>query len=460
MTNQIAQFPIPMILKIIMKSRMSGELHVKGDNFEKILTFKSGRLVQARSNLLHERLGEILFLRGKVNHRQLIDINRLIVEKRQPGKIGKLLVENGMISQQDLFLALYHQLKAISISLFPLESGEWYFRERAPGQTNLVIELPEILVAGARQTKNIHYFKNKFTPFLPKAAPIADHLVELLTENEIKLHKALQKFAGAAHSEMIETLKISEEFYWKKIVILYLIDAVHFSSTDEIKSPQKGKDTPAADIIEDIRQLYEKISSTRIDYYELLGINGSSTAADVEKAYTEATRKYHPDQIPASSQPELKKKALVIFGELNKAFKALKKSEKKQNRPDTRTDLPQKDPKRQAEDLFGRAQTLYNQEKYPQASALLDSAIKLDGTQASYYYFQGICQMMSVGLKEQAEENLKKAVEIEPWNADMIYALGAYYESENQQELSERYIQEAMELKKRSALDFLTKKRK
>lgn len=460
MTNQIAQFPIPMILKIIMKSRVSGELYVKGDNFEKTLTFKSGRLVQARSNLLHERLGEILFLNGKVNHRQLIDINRLIVEKRQPEKIGKILVKNGMICQQDLFLALFHQLKAISISIFSLESGEWHFMEKTAEQTNLVIELPEILVAGARQIKNIHYFKNKFTPFLPKAAPIADHLVEILTENEIKLHKALQKFTGAASSKMIETLKISEEFYWKKIIILYLIEAVHFSTTDEFKSSKKDKDTPAPENIEDIIQLYEKISSAKMDYYELLGIKSSPSAADIEKAYIEAIRKYHPDQIPAASQPELKKKALVIFGELNKAFKAIRKSEKKQNRPAAQDGLPPEDPKQRAEDLFVRARTLYNQEKYPQASALLNSAIKLNSTQASYYYFQGICQMMSVGLKEQAEENLKKAIEIEPWNADMIYALGAFYQSENQQELSERYIQEAMELKKRSTLDFLAKKRK
>lgn len=454
MENLIIQFPVPMVLKIIMKSKISGELHVKGKNFEKTLIFKNGRLVQAKSNLLHERLGEILFMKGKVNHRQLIEINSLLVEKKRPERMGRLLVRNKMISQQDLFQALLYQIKAISISLFSLDSGTWHFIEQSPKHTNLVIELPEILVEGARQIKNFNYFKNKFSSLLPEAQKIADHLVDLLTDNEIKFNKILHKLNGKSNQEIEEKLKVKEDFYWRKIILLYLIDAVDFKKSEKAMPPQKTREDPGSKNIDDIMSMYEKITVNNLDYYELLGVQSSAPPEEIQRIYTRTIQKYHPDQIPASSHPELKKKALVIFGELNKAFKTLSNIYKRReydsqhNIPQTVDDLTLEDSKQRAEAIFENARALYSQEQFSEASTLLDEAIKLDGSQASYYYYQGICQMMIPDFKKKAEVNLKKAAAMEPQNADMLYALGVFYESLGQQEMSERFIQKAMALKK------------
>ncbi len=52
--------------------------------------------------------------------------------ERKNQKIGKLLVENGILSEKDVYQGIQLQITSIVLSMFFLNSGEWNFEEKNP----------------------------------------------------------------------------------------------------------------------------------------------------------------------------------------------------------------------------------------------------------------------------------------------------------------------------------------
>lgn len=71
------------------------------------------------------------------------------------------------------------------------------------------------------------------------------------------------------------------------------------------------------------------MASGKRDYYEVLGVERTATAADIRKAYRTRAMKCHPDRI-RDKDPEVKKKAESDFKELSEAYEVLSDQEKRQ----------------------------------------------------------------------------------------------------------------------------------
>ncbi|MEJ2618561.1 MAG: DnaJ domain-containing protein, partial [Ignavibacteriaceae bacterium] len=59
------------------------------------------------------------------------------------------------------------------------------------------------------------------------------------------------------------------------------------------------------------------------DYYKILGIEKSATDADIQKAYRDLAKQYHPDKNPGNKTAEEK------FKEISEAYEVLKDPEKR-----------------------------------------------------------------------------------------------------------------------------------
>ncbi|MCP4154424.1 MAG: DUF4388 domain-containing protein, partial [bacterium] len=70
MANLVVQHPVSLMLRKILQEKMNGELIVKGEDFMKTMYFHEGNLVFAKTTVIEERLGEILFKIGKVDRAQ------------------------------------------------------------------------------------------------------------------------------------------------------------------------------------------------------------------------------------------------------------------------------------------------------------------------------------------------------------------------------------------------------
>jgi hypothetical protein len=97
-------------------------------------------------------------------------------------------------------------------------------------------------------------------------------------------------------------------------------------------------------------------------------------------------------------------------------------------------------------DLLLQSKALYEKHEYAQAVPLLKKAIKLHPGQGDFYHLLGVCQSEAEVTRNEAEINLKKAIELKSWSADPVYALGVLYRSQDKMKLAERCFQRVKEI--------------
>ena len=97
-------------------------------------------------------------------------------------------------------------------------------------------------------------------------------------------------------------------------------------------------------------------------------------------------------------------------------------------------------------DLLRKSKELYEKREFAQAIPLLKKAVKLEAKQGDFYYLLGLCQSEETVFQNEAEINLKKAIELKSWSADPVYALGVLYRHQGKMKLAERCFQRVKEI--------------
>lgn len=453
MANQIIQLPVPLVFKKILKDKVQGELTIRNDQFTKTLFFQQGNLIFAQTDVIGERLGEVLFKIGKIDRPQFGDVMKLIETKDEHEKIGKLLVKENILNQRDLFFALLYQFRTIATSVFGMTNGEWDFvscEPDVPEDSRFNIELAGVISEGINKINNFSYFKNKFYYMSPGVRPIPENLAEFLSTYEINFFKELGALAGNSNDAIRTKLKMSEDGFWKKLILFHLLGIVDFQEIAAEADVDKN--------VEDIIGLYDHLKAGKMDYYQLLKLEKDASFAQIKEAYFSLAKKYHPDRVVHAPDPDIKDKANFVFAEMNKAYDVLSDNDKKREY-DTRgykessmEDTVQENLAEKARMLYRKGKTLYTQKKYWEAASVLDEAVGLDNRKASYFLLLGMAQMNLPPQKRMAEKNLYKATELDHYSVDAFSALGMLYLSENQVNRSEGFFRKALSINPDHAL--------
>jgi len=445
MTKSIAENPIPLILKNILKEKISGELTITLTQHSKKLFFSQGILKFAQSNIKQERLGEILLKIGKINQTQFWNIHKLL--EGETDKIGKILVQKNIITQKDVFFGLVSQFRIIALSLFELESGQWEFQEKipdVPGDLSFNIELPSIIVEGMNKVNNLSFYTNKFKSFSPYVINLHPNHKDMLTAEDMNILQILSDHKNTSSEKLMTHLKISEDIFWRKMIILYLLDIIDFKDIQIEKTIDKN--------VEELLKYYDKIRSKKTDYYELLGIKNSGQVNEIKEAYFSLAKKFHPDRINNSVSSEIKEKANFVFATINKAYDTLSNENRKEEydskgyKESDQEDSKQVNLKEKARILFLKAKTLYNKKQYWEAASLLDEAVKIDNNKPAYILLLGLSQMNTDTLRRMAEKNLQKAIELEPWNCEPLIAMGKLFLYEGLKKRAETFFRKALSI--------------
>ena len=197
---------------------------------------------------------------------------------------------------------------------------------------------------------------------------------------------------------------------------------------------------------------YDKLENKGMNYYELLGIPTNATHKDIENAYRNYAGEFSPAKVNAVSDPELKEKAQFLVDKGKRAYEILTNYQKRGQYeklgyrdvdPET---LKEEDPVEKAREIYRKAKTLSKVGNNPLAIKALEEAVKLDDTRADYYLLLGKCQAKFPDMKHEAEANLRKASEMEDWNAEPYVELGLLFYSERLLKRAEGYFRKALEL--------------
>jgi hypothetical protein len=124
----------------------SGMVSVDTGQGVKKIYFVDGNLAFAASNVIDDRLGEVIYREARISLDQLTDSAARVTKAR---KFGQVLIASGTFTNTQLWQALKLQVKQILRSLFMVDSVFWAMQEGkgglAPTEVVFTESLPELV---------------------------------------------------------------------------------------------------------------------------------------------------------------------------------------------------------------------------------------------------------------------------------------------------------------------------
>jgi len=151
--GKLEAFYLASLLQLLSHEKKTGVLQLSdGDNIVKIFV-KDGVIVYASSSQREFRLGHLVRIKGIVPAEKVQEC--LLLAKKKGQSLGKILVEKGYISKQNLKELLQQQAKEILNSVFLWKTGEFEYKD-APlsveGKLVTQMNTLEIILESSRLT--------------------------------------------------------------------------------------------------------------------------------------------------------------------------------------------------------------------------------------------------------------------------------------------------------------------
>ena len=159
----------------------------------------------------------------------------------------------------------------------------------------------------------------------------------------------------------------------------------------------------------------------------------TSTEDEIKKAYFNLARRFHPDRFDRKVQAAHRDQIDEVFDAITNAYRTLISREKRKaydaGGGPTHAEDPQ-DLLKTADIKFRQGKTLYGQERYDDAVALLEEAVRIRKNKGDYYLLLAMAESKIPAYRKKAEEDFLKAISLEPWNPEAYVGLGYLYKNE------------------------------
>lgn len=227
---------------------------------------------------------------------------------------------------------------------------------------------------------------------------------------------------------------------------------------------------------ESLNALGERISAMVRDYqhashYQVLGVEENVTSDDIKSAYHQLARQYHPDRFYSDSvSPELRRSVEELFEKIRTAYETLRDNKSRAEYDRGRASAkpaaassagPAEDTERMAEYCYKQGRQFYQDRDFFRAVQQFKEAVRLQPNIAKYRHGLAKAMMRNPRWRKEAEENFKKAIELDEFNADYRVELGLLYLDANMPRKAEAAFEDALtwDAENRIALKELTKLR-
>lgn len=238
---------------------------------EKAIYFRRGEVVFAASSDPADRLGHSLLRSGRLKLTQLREAQRAW---SSGDRLGKVLVECGLLTPRELWNAVKHQVEEIVRSLFAHTEGQVYFWEGDVQPDNIVrLVLPtrRLVAEGLRRRDEIF----RFLALLEDRQTVLEAVPEVpgrLSGNERVLHEELAKtssFTPACNRAGLDPLTGA-----RVVQLLSLLGAVRIDRSEGDPAPAASEDDSVRELVADHVKLLAELVSP------LVAVDGSASVAE------------------------------------------------------------------------------------------------------------------------------------------------------------------------------------
>jgi len=482
------------VIRVIYTDRHSGILTATRGEVEKRLYFEKGSFAFSDTTEPGWRLGDLLVARGVISAQDLGDVLALTGKGK---RIGKILLELGLVSGDQLIDGVRYQILENIYPVFAWMEGAYNFEERehpVPEDIALTLSTANVVMEGVRRIEDSEVIRacigstarvvvlgsNPLLRFQaislkPIEGFVLSRIDGLLTIEEICSispvpEEETLKCLYGLHSAGILDLKTREEhdaegqaeeqdiagFFTE---LAGLEDALQASGAVIIErqelSPEEERER------DEVLALYRKLED--MDHHQVLGVEPTATEAAVRKAYYRLAKKFHPDRHHKGGLIELQDKLEAIFVRVNEAYEAMRegKVSSRQRKKTSATAAqagqpatgaataplsPAEGMKREeaAENNYRHGRELFEQGDYFGAIQAFRTAVQIAPDKVTYQSYLGRALAKNPKWRRDAEAHLLKAVELEPSTAEHYAQLGQLYAAAGLVNKAERFFAEAL----------------
>ena len=497
MEGTLERLQVTEVLDGFRASRCSGVLHLARDGATKRVYFKNGRVVYANSDLGEDRLGELIVKSGKLKREEL-DLACKVREASQL-RLGRTLVELGYLSAGELDGHVKGQVELIIRSLISWESGSFRTELNAsPVDEDLQradISVENVVLDALRALDDEESIRagigdlNGTLRFAKDSSWMDANL--RLTPEEGFLLSRVDGAATALEIAQLSPMGEKETLCLISALVVAGVLAVERTSRLQVELPPNvAEPTPEPPRLETVKkdvkpelspkakrfsdEMHAKYATAHEDtYYELLEIAPNASPHEVKAAYFKFARKLHPDhRAGLKIQDEdgvlndlyLATKAAyeVLSSDAERRRYDFSLEQKQMRKPQTAVEpeqaaanahsAPKKpetpartfDAKQMAVLHYGNGKKYYKQERYHEAIAELQDAVRLDASNPKYHRLLGYALAKNPKWRHRAEEHLLKVLASEHFDTDTMIALGELYEQGGMDTRARKMYEEAL----------------
>ena len=471
--GSLKETPLPQVLRRIFLERLKGTLTLVHGDETRHLFFEKGELRTATSSREGQRIGAFLKRRGWITDQ---DISWALetVARQGRARLGKILVEKGLVSRAVLDAEMRRLVEEIVYSTFEWEDGEYRFQSSTgvlDPDVALSLSTAAIIVEGIRRLPEGEVFRERLgdgrrIPIL-STDPMSRYQYLPLTPQEAYLLSridgtldldSLLKIGGSsrgATSKTLYALLSCGIVEWRPDGVLPVAPPPEdaFERLNVEVAAEASKRAPGH--AELVKNTYRRIDW--LTHYELLGVKPDATRDQIQQAYFERSRLFHPDLRHREDLTHFSKELAAVFDRLKKAHEVLADPGRRLEYDVSLADAPlpvavletASDPKAReqlAAHSYKRAKQLIAEKDYHPAVEMLREAIRFVPDNAEYRFALAQVEMKNAKWVDKALTNLKEAARLAPRNREYIRVAARTLYQHGQAEDAETFARRLLSL--------------
>jgi curved DNA-binding protein CbpA len=443
--GSLSETPLPQVLRRIFLEQLKGTLSlVRGDE-TRHLFFEKGELRTATSSREGQRIGSFLKRRGWITEQDLHWALETIA-KQGRARLGKILVEKGLVSRAVLDAEMRRLVEEIVFSTFEWDSGEYRFQSSTgvlDPDVALTLSTAAIIVEGIRRLPDNEAFRERLgegrrVPCLSsdpmsryQYLPLTPQEAYLLSRTDGTLDtESLLKIGGvsrAAAAKMLYALLSCGIVEWRKDDAPQPETATGLAGLNvEVTAQQPERSPGHAELI---KNTYRRIDW--LTHYELLGVPREASPDQISEAYFERSRLFHPDLRHREDLAQFEKELTAVFDRLKQANEVLSDPDRRAAYDQALESAPATyllaegaaDPeirRKQAAQNYRHARKLIEDKDYHPAVQMLREAVRFVPDNAEYRYALAQIELKNANWVDRGLENLKEAARLDSRRKELV----------------------------------------
>lgn len=482
--------PIPELIVEINQIGLNGSLRISNRDQKIVVYFDRGEISFAVSNLREHRLFSMLLEQERVSKQDLAKIDDYVNDFR----LAHTLVKSGTLTSDESDELFQTQISTILTSAFGWTTGTWVFSPLARLREDLKQRV-DLRMALFRYSKELTEFQirsrfkslgESFTlnteakevsvAFSPEEAFVlsrigtdpftieqiqslsgleANQLMPILYRlwlggfifrgnwNKAFSREMVTRFRAAKISLSRSALSVEEEERKREEEERKAAEEEERKRRQSEEKQREADERKARERRERDGDFEEKdisieeyldLVANAPTYYEMFGIKSDAALGTVKRAYFSYARRFHPDVLNKTVEPQRHKMIQQAFTEiaqayetlrhedsrkiydlkLSKVIEALKEQEGATLSSLTKEDVAEQDRARMAREAFDRGKVFFENGRSEEAAHLFARAVQMEESNAEYHAWFGMALSKEKKTRHKAEAELQEALRLEP----------------------------------------------